>query len=205
MFNHSFPLLLPGSITAFTGEIDPESYALLSGQPRGECFAPDPRNTTGWILCDGSKCQIAQFQSLYQIIGNHYGGDPKEGFFQLPDFQGHFLRGLLPGQTQAPANEDRVAALGETATQNGVGSVQSNMVQKHAHQYTFHTPQPGVNTTGPGTAINPVPQTPAPKTVGLFDGGTSLSGSETRPQNIYVHYLIFAGESNPRLFAPFTL
>lgn len=48
-------------------------------------FAPQ-----GWLLCDGRTLNIAQYQTLFVLIGTKYGGDGKTTF-ALPD-----LRGRMP-------------------------------------------------------------------------------------------------------------
>lgn len=44
------------------------------------------RPPPGWMLCDGSVLQIAQFASLYSLVGPYFGGN---GFttFALPDLR----------------------------------------------------------------------------------------------------------------------
>jgi microcystin-dependent protein len=44
----------------------------------------------GWLICDGTKVGIAQYQVLFSLIGTTYGGDGVNNF-ALPD-----LRGRLP-------------------------------------------------------------------------------------------------------------
>ena len=51
----------------------------------GGTFAP-----MGWFLCDGRTLQISQYQTLFALIGNTYGGDGVNNF-NLPD-----LRGRIP-------------------------------------------------------------------------------------------------------------
>lgn len=41
-------------------------------------FAPE-----GWFLCNGQSLPINQYQALFSILGNRYGGDGKTNF-QLP-------------------------------------------------------------------------------------------------------------------------
>ena len=41
----------------------------------------------GFMPCDGSVLQIAQYQALYALIGNQYGGDGRTTF-ALPDLRG---------------------------------------------------------------------------------------------------------------------
>jgi microcystin-dependent protein len=48
-------------------------------------FAP-----AGWMFCDGSLLPIADFQTLFNLIGTTYGGDG-QSTFALPD-----LRGRVP-------------------------------------------------------------------------------------------------------------
>src|ERR1700751_5587489 len=48
-------------------------------------FAP-----AGWMFCEGQLLQIAQFETLFNLIGTTYGGDGRSTF-ALPD-----LRGRLP-------------------------------------------------------------------------------------------------------------
>jgi microcystin-dependent protein len=53
-----------------------------------------PRN---WAFCDGQNLPISQYQALYSVLGNEYGGDGRTNF-QLPD-----LRGRVPvGAGNAP-------------------------------------------------------------------------------------------------------
>src|SRR5712692_5400111 len=51
----------------------------------GGNFAPQ-----GWMLCDGQLLPIADYETLYNLIGTTYGGDG-QSTFALPD-----LRGRLP-------------------------------------------------------------------------------------------------------------
>ena len=51
----------------------------------GGTFAP-----MGWFFCDGRLLQVSQYQTLFALIGNTYGGDGVNNF-NLPD-----LRGRIP-------------------------------------------------------------------------------------------------------------
>jgi microcystin-dependent protein len=48
-------------------------------------YAPD-----GWLHCDGQTLNIYQYQILYAIIGNRYGGDGRSTF-SLPNLNGRDL------------------------------------------------------------------------------------------------------------------
>lgn len=41
----------------------------------------------GWLLCDGKTYNIGEYQRLFQVIGNTYGGDGISTF-KVPDFRG---------------------------------------------------------------------------------------------------------------------
>lgn len=47
-----------------------------------------------WMRCDGRELSIRDYQALYSILGNCYGGDPMKTF-RLPD-----LRNAVPAQSQ---------------------------------------------------------------------------------------------------------
>ncbi|RZJ31454.1 MAG: phage tail protein, partial [Brevundimonas sp.] len=67
-------------------------------QPFGFPFAP-----RDWMLCNGAILPISQYQALYALIGNTYGGDGVNTF-AIPDTRGRTLvgQGHLPGgQTYA--------------------------------------------------------------------------------------------------------
>src|SRR5690606_20539377 len=55
-------------------------------------FAPN-----GWAFCNGATFAISEFEALYTIIGNTYGGDGVTNF-KLPDLQGR----AAVGTGQAP-------------------------------------------------------------------------------------------------------
>ena len=48
----------------------------------GGTFAPE-----GWHFCDGTILQIAQYQALFTLLGDFYGGDGR-ATFGLPDLRG---------------------------------------------------------------------------------------------------------------------
>jgi microcystin-dependent protein len=41
----------------------------------------------GWAFCDGRILSINEYQHLYAIIGNNYGGDYNKQNFALPDLR----------------------------------------------------------------------------------------------------------------------
>lgn len=49
-----------------------------------------------WAFCNGQLLLISEYQSLYDLIGNQYGGDGKTNF-ALPDLQGSVVIGTGQG------------------------------------------------------------------------------------------------------------
>ncbi|HEY2769907.1 MAG TPA: tail fiber protein [Solirubrobacteraceae bacterium] len=98
----------------------------------GGTFAP-----VGWAFCDGTPLSIAQYDTLYSVIGTTYGGDG-ETTFSLPD-----LRGRVPvhqGKGQS------TYVLGESG---GLESVTLTAQATPAHTH------PMMATTQSGSQSNP--------------------------------------------------
>ena len=50
-------------------------------------FGPAGINNGGWLPCDGRLLSVEDYNTLFKLIGNAYGGDGVTGF-RLPDFNG---------------------------------------------------------------------------------------------------------------------
>lgn len=66
---------------------------------------------TGYLLCNGQAVSRTTYHSLYSAIGNEYGAGDGTTTFNIPDYQGMFLR----GRVTAPAP---VTGTGTPATNN---------------------------------------------------------------------------------------
>lgn len=74
----------------------------------------------GWLACDGSIVQIADYPSLYAVIGDTFGKSVN-GTFLLPDLRGRFIRGL---DEEGTIDTDKRV----------LGSFQQDSIQGHGHQ-----------------------------------------------------------------------
>ncbi|MBA5689059.1 phage tail protein [Rugamonas apoptosis] len=88
----------------------------------------------GWALCDGTVVNVSDYQALFSLIGNTYGGNGSSTF-ALPD-----LRAKVPvGTTAMNAVGQKTGAA--TATVNAVGSgsvtIGVNNLPSHSHTATF--------------------------------------------------------------------
>lgn len=172
-----------GAVIAFAGGIN---LSPQDGETNIEAW--------GWMLCDGRKLEIGEYPELFKAIGYLYGKEKVDdkSYFRLPDYRGYFLRGLATNNEIDKGFDERNInpGKGSTGTRNGLGSSQDNMVQMHEHQYENY---PGGG-AAPGETGTVNPSTPKkPYTTGLFkdsSGSPPLSGTETRPVNIYINYII---------------
>lgn len=82
----------------------------------------DPR---GWFICDGRALEVQYYPDLFAVIGYHYGGSG--AYFNLPDFQGAFLRGSGSNTVKDAQNVDT------TYTGPTLFNMQTHATQDHYH------------------------------------------------------------------------
>lgn len=78
-----------------------------------------------WLECDGSALPIADYSSLYAVLGNLWGTAPA-GNFRLPDLRGLALRGWDHGRGMDPDAALRTGG-------DHVGSTQQDAIKLHVH------------------------------------------------------------------------
>lgn len=138
----------------------------------------------GWEFCWGQEVPRTdpRYARLFGVLGISNGGGDGATTFRLPDLRGIFLRGVNGSRSDEFLDPDvtgRRVPSGESNRTNAVGSVQMDEFRSHHHgahfshgQYlAWGDLQYAIST--PGNGFTP------------WNGG-----SETRPKNVYVHYLI---------------
>lgn len=94
-------------------------------------YAPD-----GWLPCDGRVLPINQYQALFSLLGNRFGGDPVSTF-GLPDLRGSAAIGMGKGTYQGASNYN-------LGNKGGAEQVLLNAAQgpvaAHAHQTVVTDP-----------------------------------------------------------------
>ncbi|MBB3118867.1 phage tail protein [Pseudoduganella violacea] len=102
---------------------------------------PVPWVPQGWALCDGSILKVSDYQALFSLLGNKYGGDGRTTF-ALPDLRSKIALGTTTmnavGQTSGAATATT------TATASGSLSIGVNNLPAHSHTATF-TPGAGAS------------------------------------------------------------
>lgn len=132
----------------------------------GGSSAPDK-----YVLCHGQELDRVTYATLFAVIGTSFGGGNGVSTFNVPDLRGEFLRGWDASKGVDPG---RV-----------FGSSQSGAIQSHVHDQSYYNL--GLNTSNGGYALR-----------GAIGGSTAptsaTGGSETRPRNVAVNYIICTGQ-----------
>jgi microcystin-dependent protein len=113
--------------------------ALNSGQvPTGSIMPWSANNNlpTGFLLCNGASVSRTTYAALFDVIGTAFG-TASGTTFNLPDFQGRFLRGRDNSAGRDPDASSRTAQNTGGATGDNVGSVQADAFQYHIHKGRF--------------------------------------------------------------------
>jgi microcystin-dependent protein len=155
----------------------------------------------GWLVCDGSEISRTTYASLYVIIGDAFGEGDGATTFNLPDLRGRFVRGVDNGASNDPDAPARtISNLGGNSGDN-VGSLQDDEFSSHNHGGGVHNHANNVSgslTTGAGTTNNKWTRGNSSNSSGSLSWNTELcspiinneGGSETRPKNVNVNFII---------------
>jgi microcystin-dependent protein len=156
---------------------------------------------TGWLLCDGATISRAAYPALFTAISIAHGSGDGSTTFHLPDYQGRFLRGVANGSANDPDRALRTAANAGGNGGDAVGSVQSHTNESHGH----HMFNAATGTVIDNAGENYIAKNPNGNTNYFSYAMTSLSssvpahgltesigGSESRPKNANVNYIIRA-------------
>lgn len=134
----------------------------------------------GWFLCDGHEVSRSLYPRLAKTLGDRYG-KANAGMLKLPDYRGLFLRGTDGGSGRDPDKTTRTDMDGKVVG-DVLGSLQSDQFRSHTHRLPDRAGAPR-----PDQALTAVGD-PG------YNQGTQYTfpegGSETRPRNISVRYLI---------------
>jgi len=155
---------------------------------------PATLDQTKWKICDGSQISKDFFPELCAVLGNYWGptdADPSVAkLFYLPDLRGMFLRGVNQGRSDTykdidADNRNFVKSPNPSNFQsNQAGSYQTDNFEKHTHTYS--------NANGGNNKVSYSSEDAGTK-ANFKDNETSeKGGSETRPNNAYVYWIIRA-------------
>lgn len=104
-----------------------------------------------WLYCVGQELPVSQYQALYAVIGNRWGGTPNKTF-KLPDLRGLAITG--------PGTSPEGAAF-QYGVPQGVASEKISVSQMPPHTHVIQGQAGAVRQNGPtptATFINPLYQ-----------------------------------------------
>ena len=130
----------------------------------------------GYLECNGAPILRSEFPELFEVLGTLYGAGDGVNTFNLPDLRGEFIRGFDNGRG--------------VDTNRPLGSEQSDSFSEHNH-LTTQTDQIG---DLPNYEYGLEGNIRGAISASLFNGlgavTSSVGGSETRPRNIAMMYII---------------
>ena len=118
----------PGSIVSYVGSSIPE----------------------GWLLCNGSAISRVTYSALFSIIQTNFGGGDGSTTFNLPNYQGAFLRGAGT-QTHSSITYGYLTG---TTTARTINTAQGTSTQTHNHGVTDPGHSHGVTDGGHTHSVN---------------------------------------------------
>ena len=146
-------------------------------------------NEDGWLVCQGQEVSRTTYKELYKVIGDYFGSGDKGATFNVPDFRGRFLRGVDHGKGNDPDGHKRESSATGGAKGDHVGSYQEDAMVSHSHG--LHKWDRSFE--GEDGDAWPYVDVSTERT---YSGSTESAGNgtENRPKNVYVNWLIYAGE-----------
>ncbi|MFY0673546.1 MAG: tail fiber protein [Bacteroidia bacterium] len=179
------------AIETYNGTAWQASSGTSANVPAGTVIAYAGSTTpTGWLECNGDDISRTTYADLFSAIGIAWGYGDQISTFNIPDLRGMFLRGHDNSRGEDPNSGTRTASKTGGNTGDNVGSYQADAFKSHRHfdaspssagdarwRSYGYSGSVGVYTTG-STGSGVTPYT------------SSTGGNETRPENVYVKYII---------------
>jgi len=208
-------LTLPSSITnggfLQTDGSGNLSFQIVAGVPSGSVFCMAVATVpSGYLECNGAAVSRTTYAALFAIIGTNYGTGNGSSTFNLPDLRGEFVRGFDNGRgadsgrsiasSQGASNASHnhsISASGTTSTKSLTGSV-----QKISETFNNSGSTTGIFSRSTGFNAGFTPGSPDNNDTGSFSidashnhtvtvsGNTGSQGSEARPRNVAMMYII---------------
>lgn len=153
----------------------------------------------GWLLCDGSAVSRSTYSNLYRSIGVCWGEGNGSSTFNLPDLRGMFLRGVSGSSSNDQDATKRVAKNGGNKG-NNVGSYQEDAIRNITGKFTTLAAVNASSSEYTPTGVFGKTDKSYQGSM-LYDNGVGLGvlfdasrvvsvGSDNRPKNVYVNYII---------------
>jgi microcystin-dependent protein len=182
------PVVVPNDPTVGTYAANKNYVDGLTGSTAGIIAAfAGTTAPSGWLACQGQVISQTTYADLYAAIGTTWDiGGEGAGNFRLPDLRGMFLRGAGTNATGSSSG-----AVGQPVSDYAADTYlnHSHAVTDpgHAHSYTACTASLAGAAAGGG---QPTGATTSSQTTGLTVDTSTTGGTETKPKNYGVLYII---------------
>lgn len=134
----------------------------------------------GFLECNGAAVSRTGFPTLFALINVSYGAGNGSTTFNVPDYRGEFLRGWAHGSSNDPDKASRTNR-GDGQTGDIIGTKQGTKLLAHNHfvrEYSGHEGNISFSHINSNTNGD------------TGDRTGSTGGSESRPRNVNVMYII---------------
>ena len=190
------------------------SFSIVQGVPAGSVFALAGTQAgvpTGYLECDGSSVSRSTYVALFTVIGTTYGS-ASSTTFNLPNLRGQFIRGVNTtgsgtdanrniGSSQSEDNKSHNHSISVSGTTSNPTPTLTGDVRRISEGYRAQGTASGIftkeldgnnNITG-ASSTSPVAGFSIDAThthTFSASGNTGNQGSETRPSNVAMMYII---------------
>ena len=190
------------------------SFSVVQGVPAGSVFALAGSQAgvpTGYLECDGSSVNRSTYSALFAVIGTTYGS-ASSTTFNLPNLRGQFIRGVNTtgsgtdanrniGSSQSEDNKSHNHSISVSGTTSNPTPTLTGDVRRISEGYRAQGTASGVFTkeldgnnsiTGSSSTSPVAGFSMAATHTHTFSasGNTGNQGSETRPSNVAMMYII---------------
>ena len=190
------------------------SFSVVQGVPTGSVFALAGSQAgvpTGYLECDGSSVSRSTYSALFAVIGTTYGS-ASSTTFNLPNLRGQFIRGVNTtgsgtdanrniGSSQSEDNKSHNHSISVSGTTSNPTPTLTGDVRRISEGYRAQGTASGVftkeldgnNSITGSSSTSPVAGFSMDAThthTFSASGNTGNQGSETRPSNVAMMYII---------------
>ena len=190
------------------------SFSVVQGVPSGSVFALAGTQTgvpSGYLECDGSSVSRSTYAALFAVIGTTYGS-ASGTTFNVPNLRGQFIRGVNTtgsgtdanrniGSSQSEDNKLHNHSISVSGTTSNPSPTLTGDVRRIAEGFraqgtcsgVFTKELDGNNSITGSSSTSPVAGFSMDAThthTFSASGNTGNQGSETRPSNIAMMYII---------------
>lgn len=182
------PVVLPSDPTTALQAATKQYVDTLTGAPAGVIMAfAGAAAPTGFLSCDGSAVSRTTYATLFAAIGTTWGAGNGTTTFNVPDLRGTFLRGS--GTNATGSSSGAVGqAVGTYAADTYLNH--SHGVTDPTHTHTYLGISGGVGVQGGSSFNGSGSLTSGASSTGLTVNTSTTGGTETKPKNYGVLYII---------------